>query len=64
MKKTAFNLFVCFIVFSLIVLFNFLDIGFSTVFYILLSGLFGLFIYLITELISKKKAKEDKKDVT
>ena len=63
MNKSLFNLFVFIVVFSLIIIFNLLNIGFSTVFYILLSGLFGLFIYLIS-LIKTKNNKEDNEDAS
>ncbi len=64
MTKNAFNIFVFSVVFILIILFNILNIGFSTVFYILLSGLFGLFIYLISLIRTKNKDKEDSEDAS
>ena len=56
-KKTAFNVTVISLTVLISVLFSVLSVSFSSIFYILISGLCGLFIYLIKYF----KNKEDKK---
>lgn len=55
MKKNVFNIIVMSITFILVVLFSILDVSFSSIFYILISGCLGLFVYLIGSIKSKKE---------
>ena len=58
MKKTAFNILILSAVILCMVAFSVLSVSFSTIFYILISGGIGLFMYLIGLL---RKRKEDDK---
>lgn len=58
MKKNAFNMTVFFIVLAVMVIFSLFAVKFSAVFYIIVSGLLGIFVYLISVL--KDKRKEEK----
>ena len=56
MKKTAFNILILSAVILCMVTFSVLSVSFSTIFYILLSGSIGLFIYVLGLLREKKGA--------
>ena len=56
MKKTAFNILILSAVILCMVAFSVLSVSFSTIFYILLSGGIGLFIYALGLLRGKKGA--------
>ena len=56
MKKTAFNLLILSAVILCMVAFSVLSVSFSTIFYILLSGGIGVFIYALGLLRGKKGA--------
>ena len=56
MKKTAFNILILSAVILCMVAFSVLSVSFSTIFYILLSGSIGLFIYALGLLRGKKGA--------
>lgn len=56
MKKTPFHITVLAIVITCMVLFSVFSVNFSTIFYILISGSVGLFIYLIGLLRKRKEA--------
>ena len=58
MKKTPLNLFVLSAVILCMVAFSLFSIQFSTVFYVLISGGIGLFLYLIGVLRKRKEEKE------
>ena len=58
MKKTPVNLFVLSAVILCMVTFSLFSIQFSTVFYVLISGGIGLFLYLIGVLRKRKEEKE------
>ena len=58
MKKTAFNILILSAVVLCMVAFSVFSVSFSTIFYILISGGIGLFMYLIGLL---RKRKEDDK---
>lgn len=55
MKKNAFNIIILAITFVCVITFSLLDIGFSTIYYILISGILGLMVYLIGYLKDRKK---------
>ncbi len=59
-KKTAFNFFVFVIVFASFVTFSLLSVQFSSVFYILIFGGIGLFLYAIKFAKDKNKGEEKK----
>ena len=56
MKKTPFNILILSAVILCMVAFSVLSVSFSTIFYILLSGSIGLFIYALCLLRGKKGA--------
>ena len=56
MKKTAFNILILSAVILCMVAFSVFSVSFSTIFYILLSGSIGLFIYALGLLRGKKGA--------
>ena len=56
MKKTSFNILILSAVILCMVAFSVLSVSFSTIFYILLSGSIGLFIYVLGLLREKKGA--------
>lgn len=56
MKKTPFHITVLATVITCMVLFSVFSVNFSTIFYILISGSVGLFIYLIGLLRKRKEA--------
>ena len=58
MQKTVFNILILFAVILCMVAFSVFSVSFSTIFYILISGGIGLFMYLIGLL---RKRKEDDK---
>ena len=60
-KKNAFNITVMALTFITFVTFSLLSVNFSSIFYILIFGALGLFLYTVRH-ISEKKRKEDRKD--
>lgn len=54
-KKTVFNIIVMVATIVCMILMSVFAVDFSSIFYILISGVLGLSIYLIKLLISKKK---------
>lgn len=63
LKKTAFNV-VLFIVFSLVMLaFSLFNVSFSSIFYILISAVIGISVYLIKYIKDKKIQNKDEEDV-
>lgn len=57
-KKTAFNMTVFAVTFGAMIAFSLLAVNFSTVFYILISGLAGVTLYFISSLKNKKGGNE------
>ncbi|MBQ3489770.1 MAG: chromate transporter [Clostridia bacterium] len=57
MKKTAFNIMILFAVVLCMVFFSIFSVSFSTIFYILISGCIGLFVYLCGLLRGKETDK-------
>ena len=55
MKKNIFNFLLLFITMVLVIVFNLFKVSFSTIYFILISALIGIFIYLIKYLSDKKK---------
>lgn len=55
MKKNIFNFILLFITMVLVIVFNLFKVSFSTIYFILISSLIGIFIYLIKYLSDKKK---------
>lgn len=55
-KKTVFNVVVFSAVFTCMVAFSIFSVSFSTIFYILISGCVGLFVYLIGSLCKRGEA--------
>lgn len=55
MKKNIFNFILLFITMVLVIVFNLFKVSFSTIYFILISALIGIFIYLIKYLSDKKK---------
>ena len=60
-KKNAFNITVMALTFVTFVTFSLLSVNFSSIFYILIFGALGLFLYTVRH-ISEKKRKGDRKD--
>ena len=60
-KKNAFNITVMTLTFVTFVTFSLLSVNFSSIFYILIFGALGLFLYTVRH-ISEKKRKGDRKD--
>ena len=60
-KKNAFNLSVMSIVFASYVIFSLLSVRFSSIFYILIFGVLGLFLFAIRNINSQKREEEKKK---
>lgn len=60
-KKNAFNITVMALTFVIFVTFSLLSVNFSSIFYILIFGALGLFLYTVRH-ISEKKRKGDRKD--
>ena len=56
MKKTPFNIVILSIVITCMVAFSVFSVSFSTIFYILISGAVGLFVYLIGSLRGRKES--------
>lgn len=54
-KKTPFNIVVIVLTFASFVTFSLLSISFSSIFYILIFAILGLFIYAVKEIASKKR---------
>lgn len=61
LDKTPFNIIILVLIIGFMVAFSIFAISFSTVFYIIICGLIGLFAYLITLLRDKNKRKEGEK---
>lgn len=61
LNKTPFNIIILILIIGFMVAFSIFAISFSTVFYIIICGLIGLFAYLITLLRDKNKRKEEEK---
>ena len=55
MKKNIFNFILLFITMVLVIVFNLFKVSFSTIYFILISALIGIFVYLIKYLSDKKK---------
>ncbi len=55
MKKTAFNIIIISITLICMIVFSFFAVKFSTIFYILISGICGVVVYLIGKIRKKKK---------
>lgn len=55
MKKNIFNFMLLSITMVLVIVFNLFKVSFSTIYFILISALIGIFIYLIKYLSDKKK---------
>ncbi|MBR2860625.1 MAG: chromate transporter, partial [Clostridia bacterium] len=55
MKKTAFNMIIISITLVCMVVFSLFAVKFSTIFYILISGICGVVVYLIGKVRRKKK---------
>ena len=60
-KKSIFNITVIVIVFAIYVTFSLLSAGFSSIFYILISGIVGLFVHSILRTREFEATKEEKK---
>lgn len=58
MKKTPFNIVILSAVIICIIAFSVFSVSFSTIFYILISGMVGLFVYLIG-LLRKRKENDE-----
>lgn len=58
MKKTVLGIVIFTVVFSCMVLFSMFAVKFSTIFYILISGAVGIFIYFMKLLSSEKEEKK------
>ena len=56
MKKTLFNIGILSVVITCMVAFSVFSVSFSTIFYILISGSIGLFVYLVGLLRKRKEA--------
>ena len=55
MKKTAFNIIIISIILICMVVFSFFAVKFSTIFYILISGICGVVVYLLGKIRKEKK---------
>ena len=55
MKKTAFNIIIISITLICMVVFSFFAVKFSTIFYILISGICGVVVYLLGKIRKEKK---------
>lgn len=60
-KKSVFNITVMSLTFIAMVTFSLFSVSFSSIFYILIFGLVGLFIYTVGYLRGKNQGKEEKK---
>lgn len=60
-KKNAFNITVILLTFAAMITFSLLAVSFSSIFYILIFGLVGIFIYTVGLLRDKKQGEEEKK---
>ena len=60
-KKTAFNITVMALTFIAMITFSLFSISFSSIFYILIFGLLGIFIYTVGYLRDKNQGKEGEK---
>ena len=61
-KKSAYNHLVFLLTVACTITFSLLNIGFSSVFYILISGCLGIFLYLVGIVRSKSEKKEGRKN--
>ena len=55
MKKSAFNIIIISITFIFMIVFSFFAVKFSTIFYILISGICGVVVYLLGKIRKEKK---------
>ena len=55
MKKTAFNIIIISITLICMIVFSFFAVKFSTIFYILISGICGVVVYLLGKIRKEKK---------
>ena len=60
-RKTVFNVAVMTIVFATFVTFSLLSVAFSSIFYIIIFGVIGVFLYSVSY-VKKKKGGEEKTD--
>ena len=58
MKKNAFNILILSAVILCMVAFSVFSVNFSTIFFILISGCVGLFVYVLGLLRGKKEADQ------
>lgn len=61
MKKSVFNIIVLFLTMTAVISFSLFSVEFSTIYYILLSGILGLTVYTIKYLIDKKQSNMEGK---
>lgn len=59
MKKTAFNIIIIAVTSVCMILFSIFAVDFSSVFYILISGIIGLLFYTIKRMQDKKRKEKD-----
>jgi chromate transporter len=57
-KKSAFNVAVISAVTTVMIAFSIFAVSFSTIFYILICGVLGIFVYLAKEITAKKEAEK------
>ena len=57
-KKSAFNVAVISTVTTVMIAFSIFAVSFSTIFYILICGVLGIFVYLAKEITAKKEAEK------
>ncbi len=55
LKKTVFNVVILFATFGCMITFTLLSVSFSSVFYVLIGGILGLIVYLVTYINTKRK---------
>ena len=60
-KKSVFNIAIILTVFAVFVIFSLLSVGFSSIFYILISGIVGLFVHSFLHARELKANKEKTK---
>ena len=59
MKKTAFNIIIIAVTSVCMILFSIFAVDFSSVLYILISGIIGLLFYTIKRMQDKKRKEKD-----
>ena len=57
MAKTPFNLTVFILTFAFMLSFGLFGVNFSSIFYIIIGGVAGLFVYLVSRILGKKEKK-------